>query len=132
RRLQSFAVKQILYCRSSSNENQSKKLDKDLNENLFELVEFKQLLNQSDFVIITCSLNDYTRNLFNSNTFKQMKYGDCILINTARGGIVDQNALYDALISGQILAAVWICRSSPLQLSPTFANRRRMSIDMLQ
>jgi glyoxylate reductase len=64
----------------------------------------EQLLQESDFVSIHVPLTDQTRKMFNSITFSKMKPG-AILINTARGGVVDQNALYDALKSGHLAAA---------------------------
>ena len=48
-------------------------------------VPLEELLPQSDFVIITCSLTPETRNLFNVKTFRMMKKS-AILINTSRGG----------------------------------------------
>ncbi|CAM4749471.1 unnamed protein product [Rotaria magnacalcarata] len=65
---------------------------------------YSELLGESDFVIIACELNEHTKNMFNKNAFEQMK-NDAILINIARGGIIDQDALYDALTNGFIGAA---------------------------
>lgn len=62
------------------------------------------LLRESDFVSIHTDLNPTTRHLFNAETFSKMK-PSAILINSARGPIVDPNALYEALSSGQIRAA---------------------------
>ncbi|CAF1487390.1 unnamed protein product, partial [Didymodactylos carnosus] len=98
-RLKSFGVKKIFY--SGTHE---KTFDNETDQKLFSYVEFFYLLSQSDFVIITCSLNEKTKNIFNSDAFKQMK-PDSILINTSRGSIIDQDALYDALSNGQIHAA---------------------------
>ena len=67
-------------------------------------VSFDTLLAESDFVSIHTPLSEQTRGLFGMETFAKMKKG-AILINTARGPIVDQNALYNALKNGQILAA---------------------------
>jgi lactate dehydrogenase-like 2-hydroxyacid dehydrogenase len=67
-------------------------------------VPFEQLLAESDFVSIHCPLNDATRHLFGAATFKAMKR-TAALINTSRGPVVDQEALYLALASGQIAAA---------------------------
>jgi glyoxylate reductase len=69
-----------------------------------EPVSLDQLLSQSDFVSIHTPLNDHTHNLFNSQAFARMK-PSAILVNTARGPVVDQDALYHALKTGQILAA---------------------------
>jgi phosphoglycerate dehydrogenase-like enzyme len=69
-----------------------------------EYVEFPYLLAESDFVTIHTPLSDDTRHLFNAETFRKMKR-NAILINTSRGGTVDQEALYDALVNGTIAGA---------------------------
>lgn len=63
-----------------------------------------ELLEQSHFVSLHCYLDSGTRHLINAETLARMRPG-AILINTARGPVVDQNALLDALDSGQIAAA---------------------------
>ena len=67
-------------------------------------VEFKELLAKSDFVSVHTDLNPETQNLFDSAAFAAMK-PTAVFVNTSRGGVVDQNALYDALITGQIFSA---------------------------
>jgi glyoxylate reductase len=67
-------------------------------------VDFDTLLMESDFVSIHTPLNDATYHLFNARTIKAMK-PTAILINTARGGVVDLKALYTALKGSQIAAA---------------------------
>jgi glyoxylate/hydroxypyruvate reductase len=99
RRLQPFSIQRILY--SGTRE---KTFHSENDQKLFKFVPFEELLRQSDFVIIACALNEETRNMFNKKAFEQMK-NDAILINIARGGIIDQDALYDALKNGQIQAA---------------------------
>lgn len=99
RRLQPFSIQRILY--SGTREKQ---FDSENDKKMFKFVQFEELLSQSDFVIIACKLNDQTRNMFNKQAFEKMK-NDAILINIARGGIIDQDALYHALKNGQIRAA---------------------------
>jgi glyoxylate/hydroxypyruvate reductase len=99
RRLQPFSIQRVLYSGTSE-----KQFDSEDDKKLFQFVSFEELLNKSDFVVIACALNDKTRNMFNTKAFEQMK-NDAILVNIARGGIVDQDALYDALKNGQIQAA---------------------------
>ncbi|QDS89461.1 Glyoxylate/hydroxypyruvate reductase B [Rosistilla ulvae] len=67
-------------------------------------VEFSTLLAESDFVSIHTDLNPQTEKLFGDETFAQMK-PTSVLVNTARGGIVDQQALHRALQAGTIFAA---------------------------
>lgn len=64
----------------------------------------EDLLRESDFVIILTPLTDETRNLIAKEELQLMKKS-AILINVARGGIVNEDDLYDALASGTILAA---------------------------
>ena len=67
-------------------------------------VRFDDLLAEADVVTLHCPLTDDTRNLFGASQFRAMKPG-AILINTARGGLVDSQALVDALSNGEIAAA---------------------------
>jgi glyoxylate reductase len=67
-------------------------------------VDFDILLNESDFISIHTDLNEQTRGLFRAEQFRKMKRS-AVLVNTARGPIVDMKALHDALKSGTIAAA---------------------------
>lgn len=62
------------------------------------------LLNESDVITLHCPLNERSRKLFNADTFNKCKDG-AYFINTARGGIVDEKALFDALESGKLSGA---------------------------
>jgi D-3-phosphoglycerate dehydrogenase len=68
------------------------------------LVAFDELIAQSDYVVIQAPLTAETRGLFDRRTFSLMKRG-AVLVNTARGPIVDGEALADALRSGQLAGA---------------------------
>lgn len=70
----------------------------------YERVELDALLSQSDILSLHCPLSDRTRGLLNKDAFDMMKE-TAILINVARGPVVDTQALYDALISNRIAAA---------------------------
>ena len=63
-----------------------------------------ELLTQSDILVLTCSLNDQTRNLINADSLSRMK-PTAYLVNMARGGCVDEGALIDALSNGVIAGA---------------------------
>src|SRR5499427_5678986 len=66
-----------------------------------ESVSFDRLLEISDFVSIHAPLMPATRGLFNAEVFSKMKAG-ALLINTARGPLVDEDALVSALDSGRL------------------------------
>ncbi|KXJ68545.1 hypothetical protein RP20_CCG002794 [Aedes albopictus] len=67
-------------------------------------VPFDELIETSDFIIIACSYTMETANLFNDSVFSRMK-PSAILINTSRGGVVEQHDLIHALKAGKIQAA---------------------------
>lgn len=68
------------------------------------LVDFKTLVQESDYITLHVPKTPETTNLFNAETFRMMK-PTARLINCARGGLVDEQALYEALKSGQIAGA---------------------------
>lgn len=72
--------------------------------NRIKMVDFPQLLSESDFISINASLTDKTWHAFKENELKAMKK-TAYLINTARGSIVDEKALYKALREGWIAGA---------------------------
>jgi D-3-phosphoglycerate dehydrogenase len=68
------------------------------------LVSLEEIWEQSDFITFHVPLTDQTRNLVNSQTIARMREG-VRLINCARGGIIHEKDLYDALISGRVAGA---------------------------
>jgi glycerate dehydrogenase len=69
-----------------------------------ERVGLDGLLERSDIVSLHCPINADTENLINADTLRKMR-SNAILINTARGGLVDSHALVDALKRGTIAGA---------------------------
>jgi glyoxylate reductase len=67
-------------------------------------VSFEELLHRADVISIHLPLNDETRHLFGAETLAKMKPGS-LLINTARGAILDETALIRALDSGPVAGA---------------------------
>ena len=67
-------------------------------------VEMDELLASSDLVTLHTNLTDETRHLINAAALSRMK-SSAVLVNTSRGPVVDQAALYEALRDGQIFAA---------------------------
>ena len=73
-------------------------------EHGIELVDFDTLLARSDFLSVHCPLNDETKGMFNKDVFGAMKQG-AVFLNTARGGLVVESDLVEALKSGHLSGA---------------------------
>ena len=69
-----------------------------------ENVTFDELVEQADAISIHVPYLPSTHHMFNADVFDRMKNG-AVLVCTARGNIVDEDALYDALVEGKIAAA---------------------------
>ncbi len=84
------------------------------------LVTLDELLSRSDYVLVNCPLTKETRGLIDRETLALVKHG-AVLINTARGAIVDEDALADALESGRLAgAALDVFGEEPLTDSRLF------------
>jgi glycerate dehydrogenase len=83
----------------------------------YERVDKDTLLRESDFLSLHCPLSDITRNFIDADALKKMKKS-AILINVARGPVVNNTDLYEALEAGEIKAAgLDVLEKEPLQLS---------------
>ena len=115
-RLIPFKAKQLLYCGNKARPGV---------ESLgAQFVSFDELLEKSDFVIVCCLLTDRTRHMFNESAFKRMK-STALLINTSRGAVVDQTALYNALTNRDISGA----GLDVMQVEPIPADDPLLSLD---
>jgi D-3-phosphoglycerate dehydrogenase len=72
-----------------------------IHENRVEMLSLDSLLNQADFVSVNCDLNPSSTHLIDEKALSRMK-PSAVLINTARGPIVDESALIQALQAGKI------------------------------
>jgi len=80
-------------------------------------VELDAIWSQSDIISLHCEMNTQTERLINNRTLSEMKPG-ALLINTARGGLVDEIALLDALNRGRLAgAALDVFAEEPLPAS---------------
>lgn len=66
-----------------------------------KFVSLEELIESSDIVTVHCPLNAQSENMFNKETFAKMKHG-ALFVNTSRGGVMNENDLYDALNSGHL------------------------------
>jgi D-3-phosphoglycerate dehydrogenase / 2-oxoglutarate reductase len=86
-----------------------------------EKVELEALFKRADFITLHTPLTDKTRNIVDGEAVKKMKKGVRI-INCARGGLVDEAALADALKSGQVAGAAFdVFVEEPATQSPLFS-----------
>ncbi|MGC8902227.1 MAG: hydroxyacid dehydrogenase [Fervidobacterium sp.] len=69
-----------------------------------KIVDLNTIFKESDYITIHVPLTPETKHLINKETIEKMKDG-VIIINAARGGIIDEGALYEALVSGKVYAA---------------------------
>jgi len=88
-----FGMRVLITTRSTKNLNENEKA-----------ITLQKLLKHSDVISLHCPLTDLTKNLIGEKEFACMK-SNAILINTARGGLVDSSALRHALSSKKIAAA---------------------------
>lgn len=83
----------------------------------YEMVDKETLLKEADYLSIHCPLSDLTRDFIDAKALKMMK-NTAVLINVARGPVVNNSDLYEALINGEIKAAgLDVIEKEPLQLS---------------
>ncbi|XP_053226523.1 glyoxylate reductase/hydroxypyruvate reductase isoform X2 [Podarcis raffonei] len=96
-RLKPFGVKKFLYAGRHPKPEAAMELKA-------EFVPLAKLAEESDFVIVTCSLTPDTQGMCNRDFFCKMKKTS-VFINTSRGTVVNQKDLYEALVNGHIAAA---------------------------
>ncbi|QHS16679.1 C-terminal binding protein [haloarchaeon 3A1-DGR] len=94
--------------------------EEDIADEPVETVTFEALLERSDIVSVHAPLVEETRHLFDADAFERMR-DDAVIVNTARGPIIDEDALYDALTSGDIAGAgLDVMADEPVTSSPLF------------
>ncbi|OBZ91465.1 Glyoxylate reductase/hydroxypyruvate reductase [Choanephora cucurbitarum] len=96
-RLKAFGIDRVIYWGRQEKPDLKKTMHA-------EFASFDQLLKESDFVVACCALTPETAQLFNYEAFQKMKK-HAIFVNTARGGVVDQEGLVRALEEGLIAGA---------------------------
>ncbi len=97
-------------------------------ENDKKFVPLDYLLQNSDVISVHCPLNEQSRDMFNEQTFNRCKDG-AFFINTARGGVMDEKALFDALTSGKLSgAAIDVLKSEPMNKDCPLINAKNIII----
>jgi len=89
-----------------------------------EMVDWPTLLRESDFISIHAALTPETRHVFDENAFASLK-PTCCLVNTARGGFIDEGALYRALTEDRLAMAAL----DVLEVEPPAGINRLLTLD---
>lgn len=92
-RLMPFGFEKVLYYNRS-------RLDADLEKDA-QYVSYEDLLKQSDLILVSVPLNKHTHHLINADSIDKMKDG-VIIVNTARGAVIDEAELTKALKAGKV------------------------------
>lgn len=110
-----FGMEVLAYNRSQCDEGRA----------LADYVDLNTLLSRSDFVSLHCPQTAATEKIINADTIAKMKDG-AMLVNTARGGLVDEQALVDALNCGKLrYAAVDVVSQEPMkETNPLLSTRK--------
>ncbi len=113
-----FGMKVIAYNRSQCDEGRA----------IGEYVDLETLFGQSDIISLHCPQTAQTEKLINAQTIAKMKDG-AMLVNTARGGLVEESALVAALESGKLrMAAVDVVSQEPMQDDNPLLSTRKCII----
>tara|TARA_Y100001935_G_scaffold5629_1_gene4321 strand:+ start:1665 stop:2705 length:1041 start_codon:yes stop_codon:yes gene_type:complete len=99
--LKGFGMKKTLVYDPFIDENKAKELN-------VNKVELNELMQQSDFITVHCPLNKDTRDLISYRELSLMK-SSSFIINTARGGIINEDALFESLSKNHIAGAALDC-----------------------
>ncbi|OCA87604.1 D-glycerate dehydrogenase [Bacillus sp. FJAT-27225] len=92
-----------------------------------QYVSFGELVAESDFIVCLTPLTEQTRNMFTRDVFRKMKKS-AIFINVSRGPVVDEQALYDALVEGDIAAAgLDVFGKEPIRASHPLLNLKNVT-----
>ena len=113
-----FGMKVITYNRSESEEGRK----------IADYVDLDTLFTQSDIISLHCPLFPETEKIINTGNIAKMKDG-AMLVNTARGGLVDEEALVEALQSGKLrYAAVDVVSQEPMRADNPLLKTRKCII----
>ena len=113
-----FGMKVITYNRSESEEGRK----------IADYVDLDTLFTRSDIISLHCPLFPETEKIINSSNIAKMKNG-AMLVNTARGGLVDEEALVEALESGKLrYAAIDVVSQEPMNADNPLLKTRKCII----
>lgn len=100
----------------------------DIESETLQYTHFETLLAKSDVISLHCSLSKSSANMINKDTIAKMKDG-VVIINTSRGGLIDEQALRDALDSGKVSGAGCdVVSTEPIEESNPLLNAKNIII----
>lgn len=112
---EAFSMKVLVYSRTIKQDN-------------YNYVSFDELLERSDIITVHCPLNDASYKMFNTEAFSKCKKG-ALFVNTARGPIVDEKVLCDALNEGVIAgAALDVFETEPLPTTSPLMQAKNITL----
>jgi glyoxylate reductase len=121
KRAKGFSMRVLYYSRT-------RKVDMESLLGVEYVPELHSLLSQSDFISVNTPLTEQTRHMIGADEFAVMK-PTAILVNAARGPIIDQRALYEALKSRRILrAAIDVTEVEPIPLDDPLLTLDNLTI----
>lgn len=91
------------------------------NNNTYTQLSFKELLTTCDIISVHAPLNEKTDNLINKEALSLTKQ-DAIIVNVARGGIINEEALVEAINNKKVYAAVDVLTSEPMSQNSPYLN----------
>ena len=91
----------------------------------YNFLNWPEQLEEMDFIVCTCALNNETKNIINTESLNKMKEGVRI-VNVSRGGLIDQPALISALETGKVHSAgLDVFEEEPLPMNSPLRNMER-------
>lgn len=116
-----------LGCRVIAYDNEARKPSRTFPQDV-ELMSLDEVLAQSDIISVHCTLTEESHHIMNDETFAKMKDGSYI-VNVARGGLIDQDALNRALSSGKLAGAgIDVVEHEPLTKDSPLFNHENVII----
>lgn len=122
-----FGMKVSVYTRTSSKVEDFKK-ENNISSDDVKACDLEELLKTSDVVTLHCPLTDDTKELINKDTLAMMQ-STALLVNTSRGGVINENDLADALNSGVIAhASVDVIEYEPMREDCPLRSAKNITI----
>ena len=99
-----------------------------IKDSIIQQLPLEEVLKKADYISLHLPLNDATKNMISKKQFDLMKNG-VYFINCSRGGIVDENTLYDAIVGGKVRgAAIDVWEKEPIEAE---SSKKLLKLDQV-